>query len=84
MKEKQLQNAKTLRQIKYEHMHRHRLSTNYIDDSLLTKKMFDLFIPSYENKLGGFLQSIDLSPFGFLAISQIQVKFINSEFILKE
>lgn len=71
-----------LSRIKYERVHAYRISTNYLVDSLATKKCFDYFTgvineeKKGENYLNGFLQESSLIPFGLFFICQQQASFI--------
>ncbi len=64
----------TLSKIKYEELHKDRLSTNFIDDVQAAKELCDnLCFKINENGIDGFIREIQLDPFGFLLISDIQV-----------
>ena len=64
-----------LRQIKYNYVHRERISSFLYGDIKGAKQLLDVLClsPEGESGLHGFIQEIKLTPFGFLIISDIQV-----------
>lgn len=70
-----------LRMMSYERSHAYRISTNYLVDSIATKKCFDYFTESInrsesniESGLKGYLQEISAVPFGMMFVCNQQVK----------
>ena len=67
--------------MKYEEIHKDRMSNDIFRDVLITKQLMQSLIGvSTElnistQKLNGYIQDISLDPFGFLLISELQVKF---------
>lgn len=81
-----LADANILSVINYERNHKYRISTNYYVDSLATKKCFDYFTEALKNisknndqqqaskqGLVGFLQEINLVPYGLVFLCDQQV-----------
>ena len=61
--------------MKYEYVHRFRKSNDVFDDALITKRIFDsTCIYVSKNPLRGFIHELGLDPFGFLLLSDLQVK----------
>ena len=60
-----------MRQISYEKVHSRRISTDHWVDCERAKQFFDYF--TRNQKLVGFLQKIEMNPFSFLCLSQIQL-----------
>ena len=67
-------NYDVLKQIKYEFKHKNRISTEVFFDANATKIITDSLIGNDNDKIKGYIQEIGLNPFGFLLISEIQVK----------
>ena len=68
---------KRLNQIRYEIKHQERLSNDIFRDSLHTKYIMESLINndlSTINEMHGYMQNLSLDPYGFLLISEIQVK----------
>lgn len=78
--------ANILSVINYERNHMYRISTNYLVDSLATKTCFDYFSEVLKNTdnqkqksnqgLVGFLQEINLVPYGLVFLCDQQVYII--------
>ncbi len=63
-----------LKQIKYEEVHKDRLSTKVVDDLESSKTLCDMLcLKLSENGLAGFLHDIKINPMGFWLCSELQV-----------
>lgn len=72
-------NLSTLRGIKSDYVHRNRISTDIIIDSMSAKNLLDklcfsrdIFVKD-KDSLKGYIQNISIDPFGLLFTSEIQV-----------
>ena len=64
-----------MKQIKYEYVHRERVSSFVFGDIRGAKLSMDMTIRSSKEKgINGYIQDIDYTPFGFQLYSEIQVK----------
>jgi hypothetical protein len=59
--------------MKHEYIHRYRLSSNWIEDLIISKLFCDYLCLPNQGPLIGYMRSIRQDPFGFLLISDIQV-----------
>ncbi|CAF0945818.1 unnamed protein product [Brachionus calyciflorus] len=73
-----------LSKIKNEYVHRNRISNDIFVDALATKQIYsNVAISLKTGKISGFLQEINMDPFGVLFVSEIQVIKINDNLNLK-
>ena len=64
-----------LHKIKSQFVHRNRLDADIIIDTDACKRLFDAsYPPETPGRIKGYMQDISLCPFGFLLISNIQVR----------
>lgn len=74
-------NLSTLRGIKSDYVHRNRISTDVIIESMSAKTLLDKLCFSKDilikdkDSLKGYIQNISVDPFGLLLTFEIQVKF---------
>jgi hypothetical protein len=62
--------------IKSENIHKDRISNDLITDCKAAKRICDALCLAFDDTdLTGFIQKIDLEPFGLLLISDLQVCF---------
>jgi hypothetical protein len=68
-----------LKQIKYNFVHRERISSFLFGDIRGAKQSCEILClpPDSDDGIKGYFQEIKLSPFGFILISDIQVFFVN-------
>ena len=60
--------------ISSEYRNRDRLSTDFFGDANIAKLLTDNICLPIKGKINGYIQEISLSPFGFLTMSDLQVK----------
>jgi hypothetical protein len=60
--------------ISSEYRNRDRLSTDFFGDANIAKLLTDNLCLPIKGKINGYIQEISLSPFGFLTMSDLQVK----------
>lgn len=60
--------------ISSEFRNRDRLSTDFFGDANIAKLLTDNICLPIKGKINGYIQEISLSPFGFLTMSDLQVK----------
>ena len=69
--------SNVLKQIKYEFVHRNRISKDIFVDSNAAKVLSEYLCLELENKdVNGYVQQINQNPFGMLLFSEIQVGII--------
>ena len=69
---KQLSNR--LKKVKYDYSHENRMDKSIIFDVKASKSLCDFFIEKFQSdSLTGYIQTINLDPFGFLLMCQYQV-----------
>ena len=63
-----------LAKIKYEEIHKDRLSTKLVDDAEAAKTVFDMFcLKTYNEGIDGYIRNISVNPFGILLLCDLQV-----------
>lgn len=62
-----------LKQIKYETLHKNRISTEIFVDTIATKELTNRLCYGTSKIISGYIQFAAIDPYGFLLISDIQV-----------
>ena len=80
-------NRNVLKQIKFEHVHKDKISSELFTDTEATKRLFeyDSVNLSGRDSINGFIQEHNSNPFGVLLMCELQVKikFIHKKYILE-
>ena len=80
--EKQI-DSHCLRQLKYEYIHRDRMSNDIFQDARVAKSIMTDLVGDENNKdIKGYIQELSMDPFGFLLISDLQVSEILVDYMI--